>query len=157
MQIPSYQYIVINSDHKSNIFEQLQVLNFGKRPYLFDVTNLNDELSAITFIDEYIEQFNVALFPYPIFIITNQLGASKMLETFSGLYDCPQFFNQKSKNLSSAEQKLLTKLELKVNKLNTIKDQSYNENIKQYASKHKEIHSLTLQNLYLEKLLNRLE
>lgn len=157
MHIPIYNYIMIKFDHKSAVFEQLNSLRFGKMPYLFDVTNVEDEQAAITFIDDFIDQYNVSIFPYPVYIISNFLHCSKRLETFSSIFECPQFFNLTVRNISKNEQILLDRLELKIEKLKQIKDSNYFQNINEYAKEHKEIYQLTRESIFFEKILQKLE
>ena len=157
MPVPIYNYIVIKFDHKSAVFEQLSNLRFGKLPYLFDVTNVEDEQSAISFIDEFIDQYNVSIFPYPVYIISNFLNCSTRIETFSSIFDCPQFFNISFRKISKNEQVLLDRLELKIEKLKQLKDSSYFKNISDYAKEHKKIHQLTQESIYLESILHKLE
>ena len=116
MAIPSFKQVNINFPTKEKIFEQLSLHQFGQLPYIFTISHLEDEVQALSFIEEYLQENDISNYPYPIYIISTLKLYKGPFTLFEKIEELPRFFKQKIKQLNTKENKILQKIYLKQQK-----------------------------------------
>lgn len=157
MPIPSYKQIHIKSSERNIIFEQLDSHCFGQVPYLICIDHMSEQESILKSLEFYFDQKETNVYPYPVYIISNIENYKGELLIINSLDNSPQFFKQKIKQLNVKENKILQKIKLKQNSLQNIKRQDYNPFINNYAKIHKELKLLHQEQLFYDKLLEKME
>ena len=95
MAIPSFKQVNINFPTKEKIFEQLSLHQFGQLPYIFTISHLEDEVQALSFIEEYLQENDISNYPYPIYIISTLKLYKGPFTLFEKIEELPRFFKQK--------------------------------------------------------------
>jgi hypothetical protein len=156
MPIPSYKQVHIKGSDQNNITKQLSIHKYGNIPYVFIITHLENQIEAIENIETYLKDYEVPLWPYPIYVISSLTEYSGSLDIFDDIKSCPQFYNQKVKTPNVKEQDILHKLTLKQKNISNLKSYEYKPALDNYATGHKTIYRLSSEGLYLENLLFKL-
>ena len=153
MLVPTFKTISINSAEKRMIDAQLDQYEFGTYPYILTINEIIEgQLECLTNIEEYIEEKEITLIPYPIYIIGDIKNYKGKLEVFSSKKEIPRFYNQKERVLNSKEEQIFNKVQLKQRNLNSIQSIDFTPTLKEYARTHKKINELELELHYLAEL-----
>ncbi len=157
MAIPSYKQININNSSVESVKDQLDLHVFGQLPFILTISHLSNEAEALSSIEDYLEQKSITNYPYPIYIVSTIKNHNGLFSIFETQHECPQFFNQKIKQLNSRENKIIQKVYLKQKNLQNMQGHNFEETLHKYAQNHKEIHILEKEKDFLRSLTEKLE
>lgn len=120
MRIPIYEEISLEEHDLQSILAIFKEKKFGQVPYYISTSNINlDFISeALNNISEALIILNVsALFPYPIYIISQKECLHPNLNILQSVNMLPKHFFNKIRRLKTKETSLLTKTTLIASKI----------------------------------------
>lgn len=157
MSFPSYKTITINSHQKRLIYSQLDQLDFGYFPYIFELNHLSqNQNEAIENIENYFFEHEINVYSYPIVILSDVQRQHDFFYLTDDKKNIPKFFKFKSKQLSTKEAQKLKFVELKQVHLNNISRQEFEPILEEYARTHKIINKLYNEKVFYERLAQKL-
>jgi hypothetical protein len=157
MPIPSYKQIHIKSEAREMIYDQLNFHQFGQVPYILSISHLENEIEALKNIEDYCEEHRLSNYPYPLYVVSTLQNYRGALEIFESIEQCPKFYKQKIKQLNVKENKILQKIYLKQKNLMNMRNLEYRPYLEEYGRSHKKLHTLYQEEVYLNKLAQKLE
>jgi hypothetical protein len=156
MPVPSYKQVNIKSSLKAEVYNQLNTHQFGQVPYVLNIDHLEDQMMALASIEDYFSDKEIPQYPYPIYVISTLENFGGQLKIFRSFQECPQFFRQKVKQLNVKENKILQRIYLKQNKLKNIKEEEFLPHLKEYSSNHTRLYEMRWEELFYQKLKEKL-
>lgn len=158
MSLPCYSKIHLNSADQKMIVAQLNQMTFTERPYVLVITGLEDQqLQALHHIESYFEHLDHSPFVYPIYIITTETNSSSRLNLVTSEAQVPKFFKIKERPLSSKENLIFSKMQLKQTNVAGLNHHEYKETLNNFAKAHREINLYTSKNSYLKTLISEIQ
>lgn len=155
--LPCYKNLHINSSDKRMIYAQLDQLQFGYNPFYFILTESNkDHEETVKAIEDYLLENQINFHPYPFYIIGNVKYYEGPLKIIPNKSYLPKFYNRKPRPLSSKENLVMNKLELKQTSVKNYADREVSPILFEYARAHKSIVYLKKELDFLEQLNQRL-
>ena len=124
---------------------------------VFSISHLQDEVQALSFIEEYLQENDISNYPYPIYIISTIKLYNGPFKLFEKVEELPQFFKQKIKQLNTKENKILQKIYLKQQNLKNMNGVDFTYILKQYADSHKIIYNNMKEADFLDRISSKLE
>ena len=157
MSFPVYKKISINSHQKRLIYSQLDQVDFGHQPFVFEMSHMiTKQDEALTNIEAYLNEHSINRFTYPLIIISNIQNYTGSLMVVNSLDKVPRFFKNKSKQLSTKENQKLKYVELKQTHMENLILEEFEPIIKEYTRSHKKIYQLNNENEFLNLLTKKI-
>ena len=159
MHLPQYKKILLQSESKSFIYSQLDQLDFGENPFIFELGKFNkDHDLTASVIEEYFEEHDINYFTYPIVLIGEFIEYSGTLFTAEEVSQAPSFYNiYKNKQLNAKELKKMQILKLKQTQLSNLRTTEFKSTIEEYASAHKQIRNMEKEISFFQRVILQLE
>lgn len=157
MAIPSFKQVNINFASREKIYNQLSLHQFGQLPYILTISHLEEEVQALKYIEDYLEEHDISNYPYPIYIISKIKLYKGPFSLFEKIEDLPKFYKQKIKQLNTKENKILQKIYLKQQNLMNMNGVDFTYVLKQYADSHKMIYNNIKESDFLDRISTKLE
>lgn len=155
MNIPSLKKVNIAKGSKIDLFDQLALVNFSSAPVAINISHLEDQERYLEFIEEYINENEIRLIPYPICVLVKDDLYSEKLLIIKKLKGAPNFYNQKIKPLNLKENALLKRISLLQNKIKNNNIAESQNVFKNYARYTKEVDLLDRQGKFINKIILR--
>lgn len=153
MALPIFKKITINSNQKRLIQSQLDLLDFGENPFIFEMSNLNsNHEETMEHIENYLIEHEINTYSYPLFAIADIPNYQGSISVVSELKFIPKFYRYKSKQLNAKENSKFKIVQLKQTHLNHLQKEDFEPVINEYARTHKEIFLRHRENNFLELL-----
>ena len=151
--LPIYKKISINSHQKRLIHSQLDLLDFGENPFIFEMSNLNiNHIDTIQHIEDYLIEHGINTYSYPLFAVAEIPNYQGSIVVVSHLKFLPKFYRHKSKQLNAKENAKYKIVQLKQTHLNHLQKEEFEPVINEYARTHKEIFLRHRENDFLKIL-----
>ena len=158
MALPIYKKIIIKSAQPRQINSQLDQIDFGENPFIFEfVDSIPDHVSCIGIIEEYFKDHEINTFSYPIFFVTEAEVSNSNFKTITKSSLAPSFFRQKSKQLTVKETQKLEVVKLKQLRLNSLRPSEFKPQLEEYGSNSKKISLLQTENFFYQNLIEELK
>lgn len=157
MAIPSYKQVNINFSDEKNIDKQLSMHQFGQLPYIFNISHLKDQITALRNIENHMQMKQISNYPYPIYIISDIKNHHGLFSLFEKIEHIPKFFKQKIKQLNTKENKILQKIYLKQHNLENMNGVNFKESIDEFAISHQAIFKTVKEKEFYDKIIKKLE
>lgn len=157
MSFPIYKKISINSHQKRLIYSQLDQIDFGEQPFIFEMSHMiTKQDEALTNIENYLREHSINTYTYPIIIVANVQNYKGSLMVVNELKMCPSFFKQKSRQLNTKETQKLKYVQLKQKHMQNMLLEEFEPILQEYSRAHKEIYKLHKENIFLKKIKKKL-
>lgn len=157
MSFPIYKKISINSHQKRLIHSQLDQLDFGNHPYIFEMSHMiKNQEEALTNIEAYFFEHSINLFTYPVLIVANINNYTGRLTVVNDIKKIPRFFKMKKRQLSTKETQKLNYVELKQKHMQNLQLSEFEPILNEYTRNHKTISMLNNENEYFKSLIEKL-
>lgn len=157
MRLPIYKKVLITFPQKNLITGQLDQIDFGENPYIFEFSKqITDHLTSIKVIEEYFLEHNINTHSYPLYIISDSLYRSNIIKIVKKAEEAPRYFKQKSKQLSSKESAQLDLINLKQIQLENLQRENFNPAIESYGRQAKIIATLQYEKNFYQVLSKKL-
>lgn len=145
---------MINSHQKRLIFSQLDQLDFGTHPYIFELSQMiTKQEETLTHIDDYLREHNINTYTYPLIVIANVQNYIGNLMVRDDISKCPKFYKRKTKQLNTKENQKLKYVQLKQIHMENLLLEEFQPIIDDYTKSHKKIFQLENELNYLNKIL----
>jgi hypothetical protein len=157
LSFPVYKKISLNSHQKRLIHSQLDQIDFGERPLVFELGHMiKNQDEALANLESYFEEHSINIFTYPIVVLANIPNYLGKLNILSNIKNLPQFFKIKTKQLNAKENQKLNYVELKQTHMKNMQLNEFQPILDEYTRTHKRIHRLNNENEYLKSLAEKL-
>lgn len=158
MSFPVYKKIAINSHQKRLLYSQLDQLDFGGHPYIFELGHMiKNQDECLIHIESYFDEHSINIYSYPIIIVANLENYKGQLTIINNIKQCPKFFTMRKKQLSTKESLKLRMVELKQKQLENLQVQEFMPVLNEYARTHKIISKLQKEHDFLNRISKELK
>lgn len=155
MKIPVYEEIILQGNGKEYLSDFIPLSRIGRVPSFINAQKLS-RVELINFLDDLEEALAKnklnSLFPYPLYVITEELAEYNSIPLLKTVKDLPDHFYKKIKRPNNKEMQLLNKLYLRVEKVGNLEMEKLVDNLKNIASEQKELYKISKELYFLEKL-----
>lgn len=155
MKIPVYEEIILQGNGKEYLADFIPLSRIGRVPSFINAQKLS-RIELITFLDDLEEALKEnklnPLFPYPLYVITEELAEYNTIPLLKSVKDLPDHFFKKVKRPNNKEMQLLNKLYLRVEKVGNLDMEKLIENLKIISNEQKELYNVTKELYFLEQL-----
>lgn len=154
MALANYKILHLNSFEKRMIYAQLSQLEMTDGPYVLIITHLlENQIEALSSIDEYLQENDLSLFPYPLYIIGYAPEYRGKLNLIFDKKFLPKFFNIKTRPLNIKENIVMNKINLIKENLKSIQHNEYQPIINEFSRTHKIIAEIHSENHFYQKII----
>lgn len=155
MKIPVYEEIVLQGHGKEYYKDFIPLSRIGRVPCFVNALKLS-RIELITFLDDLeealLENKLNPLFPYPLYVITEELNGYNSIPLLKTVKELPDHFFKKVKRPNNKEMQLLNKLYLRVEKVGNLEMEKLMDNLKNISLEQKELYNATRELYFLEQL-----
>lgn len=155
MKIPVYEEIILQGNGKEYLADFMPLSRIGRVPSFINAQKLS-RIELINFLDDLEEALKEnklnPLFPYPLYVITEELSEYNSIPLLKTVKDLPDHFFKKVKRPNNKEMQLLNKLYLRVEKVGNLDMEKLLDNLKVISNDQKELYSATKELYFLEQL-----
>lgn len=155
MKIPVYEEIILQGNGKEYLSDFIPLSRIGRVPCFINAQKLS-RIELIGFLDDLEEALNEnklnALFPYPLYVITEELFEYNTIPLIKTVKDLPDHFFKKVKRPNNKEMQLLNKLYLRVEKVGNLEMEKLLDNLKEISTNQKELYCASKELYFLEQL-----
>ncbi len=155
MKIPIYEEIILQGNGKQYLSEFVPLSRIGRVPSFINCQKLN-RIELINFLDDLEETLKTnklnPYFPYPLYIITEEIGQYNSIPILKSVKDLPEHFYKKIKRPNNKEVQLLNKLYLRVEKVGNLELAKLFDQLKSISDEQKKMYQLTRELYFLEQL-----
>lgn len=153
MSFPVYKKISINSHQRRLIFSQLDQIDFGEQPYIFELSHMiTKQEEALTNIENYLKEHCINTYTYPIVIVANIHNYKGKLMVINDIKQVPLFFKQKTRQLNTKEVQKLKYVELKQTHMQNMIMEEFEPILEDYTIAHRKIYKLHEENVFLKQI-----
>ncbi len=157
MRLPIYKKVLITFPQKNLITAQLDQIDFGENPYIFEFSKqVTDHLTSIKIIEAYFLEHNINTHSYPLYIISDSLYRSNIINIVKSSEEAPKYFRHKSKQLSSKESAQLDLINLKQTQLENLQSENFTPAIESYGRQAKVVAKLQYEQNFYQALSKKL-
>lgn len=158
MRLPIYKKVLIAFPQKKQIENQLDQIDFGENPYIFELSKqVKEHLACFKIIENYLEEHDINTHSYPIYILSDVIFESKRIHIAKSIEQVPKFFNHRSKQLSSKESGQLELIHLKQIQLDNLQKENFAPALESFAQQAKIIFQLQREKEFYQKIYQRIE
>lgn len=158
MTLPIYKKITVKSSQPRLIQTQLDQLDFGENPFIFQFAlTIQNHLDCIKVIEDYISEHDINTFSYPIYVVSEAAEYEGKLHLIKAADQAPNFFKHKSKQLSAKENQKLSIIQLKQLRLNGLSSSEFQPIIENYAQGAKKISQIHKENEFYKYILKQIQ
>ncbi len=155
MKIPVYEEIILQGHGKEYYKDFIPLSRIGRVPSFINAQKLS-RIELISFLDDLEEalfenKLN-PLFPYPLYVITEELIEYNSIPLLKTVKDLPDHFFKKVKRPTNKEMQLLNKLYLRVEKVGNLEMEKLVDKLKSISSEQKELYNISRELYFLEQL-----
>lgn len=155
VKIPVYEEIILQGNGKEYLSDFIPLSRIGRVPSYINAQKLS-KIELINFLDDLEEALREnklnPLFPYPLYVITEELNDYNSIPLLKTVKELPEHFYKKVKRPNNKEMQLLNKLYLRVEKVGNLDMLKLVENLKDSSIKQKDLYIQTKELYFLERL-----
>ena len=158
MSLPIYKRIKINSAQQKHIQSQLDLLDFGQKPFIFEIAeHISESHEVLMHIEDYLFEHDINTHIYPIFVLSQVSDYLGPLNIIKDTQKLPMYYKHKTKQLNAKENSRNKVVELKQTQLASIRRSDFAPTLYNYSKNHKEILISQRKNHYFESLIARIK
>lgn len=149
---------MINSHQKRLIYSQLDQLDFGKHPYIFELSHMiSKQEETLNNIEEYLTEHHINTYTYPLITIANVQNYIGKLMVLNDIAKCPKFFKRKTKQLNAKENQKLKYVQLKQIHMENLLLEEFEPILADYTKSHKQIYGLQNELNFIKRIIGEYE
>lgn len=156
--VPYFKEIKLERSDKKYLFKKLRFSKLGTMPFFINIKDDNNEDEVFENLIDVIEENELKiLFPYPLYIITNETHPSYTANLLRDEKDLPLFFISQEKKLNTRELAIMRANRLKFDRLEVSQNSAIQQRLKKFGHQHKELFLQCYEGEFLEKIMLEIE